>query len=39
MHDTICITGVKSHEILLETFDEIFAKFFIRRKFHEILHY
>jgi len=33
------ITGVKSHEILLETFNEIFTEFFIARKFHEILHH
>ena len=30
------ITGVKSHEIMLETFNE---KFVIPRKFHEILHH
>jgi len=33
------ITGVKSHEILLENFNEIFTEFFIVRKFYETLHH
>ena len=31
--------SLKSHEILLETFNEIFTQFFIARRFHEILHH